>query len=99
MTWIALCLFGSAVILWRQSHPQTDEVHKMLHLTAALLSLMVGLAIAPLLLKILSLITLLVYPVCTSNERVLKPSCPRFCLLRHQCKPPRQMIPLPFSLR
>jgi uncharacterized membrane protein len=96
MTWIALCLFGLAIALWYQSHTQTDEVHKIIKLTLALVSLMTGLAIAPLVLKFVSLIALLVYPVCTATTRVLKPDCPRFCLLRHQCKPSH---PLSFPRR
>ncbi|MEO1207906.1 MAG: hypothetical protein AAFX78_00035 [Cyanobacteria bacterium J06638_20] len=90
MVLTALILFGLAIALWRHSHRQSDEVGKLLELITALMSLMIGLAIAPFWLKMLSLISLLVYPVCTSAERVLKPDCPRFCLLRSQCRKSRQ---------
>lgn len=86
MVLTALILFGLAIALWRHSHRQSDEVGKLLELAAALISLMIGLAIAPFFLKMLSLGILLAYPTCTSTERVLKPDCPRFCILRSQCR-------------
>lgn len=86
MTLAALILFGVAIALWRHSHTQTDEVSKVLELAGALLGLMIGLVLSPLPLKVLSLTALLVYPACTSGDRVLKPECPRLCLLRGQCR-------------
>ncbi len=87
MTWTALILFSLAIALWRYSQRQADEVTKFLALIAALISVLAGLAIAPLLLKGMSLAVLLIYPTCATGDRVLKPNCPRFCPFRHQCKP------------
>lgn len=86
MTWTALILLGLAIALWRHSHHQADEVGKLLELITALMCLMIGIAIAPLLLKVLSLFVLLIYPTCSTAECVLKPDCPRLCLLRSQGK-------------
>lgn len=94
MTWIALILFCCAIALWRHSHRRIDEISKVLTLSSALVCFMVGLAIAPIPLQMASLLLLLSYPVCGSAERTLKPDCPRFCLMRHQCKPSRKNFSL-----
>jgi hypothetical protein len=93
MFWIALTVLTLAIALWRYSHSRTDEVSKLLTLIGALVSLMMALAIAPLPLKLVSLMVLLVYPACLSGDRIVKPDCPRVCLLRQQCKPPHHSSP------
>lgn len=86
MILIALFLLGSAIALWRYGHHQGDDVLRFLSYSTALVCLMAGLVAAPGLLKFLLFTALIIYPACTPDDRVLKPECPRFCLLRRDCK-------------
>lgn len=86
MFWLALFLFGSAIALWRHSRNHCDEVIQFLGLSLALICLMGGLVAAPVFLKFAVFAGLLLYPTCTGRDRTLKPDCPRFCILRSQCR-------------
>ncbi|MBE7382442.1 MAG: hypothetical protein F6J95_013655 [Leptolyngbya sp. SIO1E4] len=91
MPWTALILFGLAIAAWRftQNHP--DDVGRFLGSLSALVCLIAGLATAPLLLRSIILLGLLVYPDCSSQlELRQQPNCPRLCVFRGQCRPSLQ---------
>lgn len=87
MLWLTLLLIGLAIAFWQYGRSHADEVMKFLCLSLALVGLMAGLVTAPELLKLVILAALVIYPTCSTSQRVLKPNCPKFCLLRKQCKP------------
>jgi len=86
MTWIVFAIFGIAIALWLHSQTVQDEITKVLDLTLASVSLIIGLAIAPLSVKGIGLVTLLTYPICSPSGRIFTPDCPRYCLLRRHCR-------------
>ncbi|MBE9138686.1 hypothetical protein IQ254_16045 [Nodosilinea sp. LEGE 07088] len=97
MTWLALVLIAIAFFLWRYGRRHPDEVARLLGFSLALVCVLAGLVAAPGLLKIAILTALIVYPDCTprvgpegpvSDHRIIKPSCPKYCLLRRQCRNP-----------
>lgn len=68
MLWTALMLFGLAIALWHHSHTHRDDVGQVLELTFMAVSLIYGFAIAPLFLKLLLLILLMLYPTHFPNH-------------------------------
>ncbi|MDB9525423.1 hypothetical protein PN498_05450 [Oscillatoria sp. CS-180] len=92
MFWMALMLLGLAIAAWRYGSHQTDEVVQFLSLSLALVCLMGGIVAAPGLLKVVFLAGLVTYPTCAPGDRIIKPTCPRFCPWQSQCKSPRRSI-------
>jgi hypothetical protein len=88
MTWIALALIFLAFGLWRYGRRHADEVARFLSFSLALVSVLAALVAAPSPLKMAILTALILYPDCLPSDRGIKPSCPKFCLLRHQCRVP-----------
>ncbi|WP_017298837.1 hypothetical protein [Nodosilinea nodulosa] len=88
MTWLALTWIALAFALWRYGQRHTDDFNRLFGFTLALVCVLAGLVAAPMALKMVVLTALIVYPSCLPSDRVLKPSCPKFCLLRHQCRNP-----------
>ncbi len=87
MTWIALALFGVALVLWRHSQFQKDEIVRFLQLSIALVCLMSGLVMAHWLLNLSILISLLIYPTCSPyKDRIFNSNCSQLCLRKNQCK-------------
>ena len=82
----ALIWFAAAIAAWRYGLRQRDEVFKFLGFSLALVCLMVALAVAPVLLSMAALAVLSIYPTCRPAEQIVKPDCPKFCLLRSQCR-------------
>jgi hypothetical protein len=87
MTWLTLIIFGIAIALWRHGQHLTDEISKVLAFSFSLISLVIGLAIAPIPLKGLGLLILLACPICTLSHQIFTADCPRYCRLRYQCQP------------
>lgn len=81
MLWLSLILIGLAIVLWRYGHQRQDEIEQFLCLSLALVSVLVGLIVAPWLLKIILFTGLLLYPTCTcpAPAALPKPDCPRTC--------------------
>jgi hypothetical protein len=88
MLWIALLLFAGAIALQRLTPSRGDDVVRILGSLLALVCLVSGLIVAPLLLRSLLLLGLIFYPTCFS-QLVLghQPTCPRLCLFQSQCHP------------
>jgi hypothetical protein len=89
MTWIALILIAIAFFLWRSGRRHADDVARLLGFSLALVCVLAGLVAAPGPLKIVVLTALIVYPACAPSDRTIKPGCPKYCLLRRQCRPSR----------
>lgn len=85
MTWIALILIAIAFFFWRYGRRHTDEVGRLLGFSLSLVCGLAGLVAAPGPLKIVVLTALIVYPSCAPSDRIIKPGCPKYCLLRRQC--------------
>lgn len=88
MFWMALVLLAAAIALQGSTQSHGDEVVRILGSLLALSCLVSGLIVAPLLLRSLLLLGLILYPTC-SSQLVLghPPTCPRLCLFRNQCRP------------
>jgi hypothetical protein len=88
MLWIALLLFAGEIALQRLTPSRGDDVVRILGSLLALVCLVSGLIVAPLLLRSLLLLGLIFYPTCFS-QLVLghHPTCPRLCLFQSQCHP------------
>ena len=69
MPWTALLFFGLTFTCWQLAQLSSDEVIRFLSSLAAAACLIVGLAIAPILLKSLILILLLLTPPIVSQNR------------------------------
>ena len=69
MPWTALIFFGLTLICWRLTQIYSDEVICFLGNLATVACLIVGLATAPILLKSLILLCLLLTPSMASKKR------------------------------
>ena len=69
MPWTALIFLGFALTFWRLTQIYSDEVICFLGSLASVACLIVGLATAPILLKSLILLFLLLTPPITSQNR------------------------------
>lgn len=82
----ALLFLGLAIVAWRFTQIHVDDVGRFLGSLAALTFLIAGLATAPLLLRGVVLLGLLVYPNCSAQLSLgQRPKCPHFCLFRTAC--------------
>ncbi|MEO1132965.1 MAG: hypothetical protein AAFX40_09700 [Cyanobacteria bacterium J06639_1] len=94
MFWTALLLFGVAIAFWRLTPPPLDTFCRVLFSLLGGICLAAALAIAPMLLPTLGVLTLLaIAPICPFSSVLRQQrACSPWCAWRSQCRASRPQL-------